>query len=404
MNSKQISLTGRFAGVVMGIGFALSASAGTPSLSAQQTFATGAYPYAIATADFNGDGLPDMVVTNDGDGTVTVLLNTTPANAASPTYSAGVSFPAGSHPETVAVADVNGDGLPDIITGNSGDGTISILLNTTAPGATTPSFAAPQVLPVGIWSASVIAMDVNGDGSPDLVVADYASETITVLLNATAPGSSTVDFSNQTTLNASMAAYQLMAADVNGDGLPDIVAVNYGVGTITVLLNTTVPGSTTPSFAPQQDFAVGGEGASISLVVTDLNGDGTPDVAVVNSVAGTVAVLANTTPTGSAAVSFAAPQQFPIGGNGMYVVAADLDGDGKPDLVVTNNSDNTISVLHNTTATGSATMNFDPQQTYATGANPVWLAATDVNGDGKLDIIVANNSDMSVSVLLNNTP
>lgn len=385
---------------------ATAASAGTPSLSAQQTFATGAYPYAIATGDFNGDGLADTVVTNDGDGTVTVLLNTTATNAATPSYAAGVSFPAGSHPETVAVADVNGDGLPDIITGNSGDGTISVLINTTPNGATTPSFAAPQVITTadGVWPSSMIAMDVNGDGSPDLVVADYANETVTVLLNATTAGSSTVDFSNQTVLDATLAAFQLVAADVNGDGLPDIVAADYGTGLITVLLNTTTPGSTTPSFAAQQDFSVGGQGDDISLVATDLNGDGIPDLAVIHMVSCTVSVLVNTTQAGSATVSFDAPQSFAIGNYAQSVVAADLDNDGKPDLVVANYQDNTISVLHNTTTAGSATMSFDAQQTYAVGVNPEALAMVDVNGDGKPDVLVTNNSDLSISVLLNNTP
>jgi hypothetical protein len=404
MKAKFFLNLGRSTGIVMGAGYALSASAGTPSFAAQQTFSTGSYPYAMATGDLNGDGKPDLVTTSDGDGTVSVLLNTTPANASSPTYATQAVFYVGGYPESVKIADVNGDGLPDIITANSGDGTITVLLNTTAPGATTPSFAAPQVIPVGNDPESVMVLDVNGDGKPDLAVANYGDDSITVLVNATPADATAVDFSNQQTyVMDSGYPFKLAIADMNGDGMPDILAVSDGDGGVIVMLNTTPQGALTSSFASEQEFT-DGMGDSVSISVMDMNGDGVPDVVVADPMNNDVQVLINTTAAGASAVSFAPPQTFAVGNGPQSAKTVDLDGDGMGDIVTGNTNDNTLSVLLNTTIPGSLTLSFSAQPVLPTGSYPQSVTAVDVNGDGKPDLIVTNEDDMSVSVILNTTP
>ena len=97
----------------------------------------------------NGDGQPDLIVANDGDGTVSVLLNTTAPGATTASFAAQQTFATGSAPDSVTAADVNGDGQPDLIVANDGSSTVSVLLNTTIPGATTASFAAQQTFATG---------------------------------------------------------------------------------------------------------------------------------------------------------------------------------------------------------------------------------------------------------------
>jgi len=373
----------------------------TPSFAAQQTFATGSDPVPVTAADLNGDGKPDLIVANAVSNTVSVLLNTTALAINSPAFAAQQTSAAGSAPVSGTAADLNGDGKPDLIVGNYSSSTVSVLLNTTAPGATTPSFAAPQTFATGSEPRSVTVADLNGDGKPDLIVANYSSNTVSVLLNTTAPGATTPSFAAQQTFATGSRPLFVTAADLNGDGKPDLIVANEGANTVSVLLNTTAPGATTPSFAAQQTFATGVGPTCVKAA--DLNGDGQPDLIVANQGANTVSVLLNTTAPGATAPSFAAQQTFATGSEPHSVTAADLNGDGQPDLIVANQSANTVSVLLNTTAPGATTPSFAAQTTFATGGDPLSMTATDLSGDGKPDLIVANGNSNTVSVLLNTT-
>ena len=236
----------------------------------------------MTAADVNGDGKPDLIVANYGSNTVSVLLNTTAPGATTPSFATQQTFATGGYPYSVTAADVNGDGLPDLIVANYGSKTVSVLLNTTAPGATTPSFATQQTFATGTQPVSVTVADVNGDGMPDLIVANNGSNTVSVLLNTTAPGATTPSFATQQTFATGTQPFSVTAADVNGDGKPDLIVTNYGGNTVSVLLNTTAPGATTPSFATQQTFATGSE--PVSVTAADVNGDGMPDLIVANFV------------------------------------------------------------------------------------------------------------------------
>jgi hypothetical protein len=374
----------------------------TPSFAIQQTFGTGAGPQSVTEVDINGDGKPDLIVANSQDGTVSVLLNTTAPGAITPSFAAQQTFATGGEPVSVTVADVNGDGKPDLIVGNAGSTTVSVLLNTTAPGATTPSFSAQTIFAVGSSPSSVAAADINGDGKPDLIATNQNDNTVSVLLNTTAPGATTPSFAPQQAFAVGSFPNSIAAADVNGDGRPDLIVANYLDSTVSVLLNTTAPGATTPSFATQQTFATGS--LPFSVTATDVNGDGRPDVIVANQNDNTVSVLLNTTAPGATTPSFATQQTFATGFVPLSVTATDVNGDGKPDLIVANGVDDTESVLLNTTAPGATIPSFATQHTFATGFGPFSVTATDVNGDGRPDVIVANFSDNTVSVLLNATP
>ncbi len=398
MNSKQI--LSRLTVAILGLGFALGASAGNLGLSTQQVFGAGSNPWRAISTDLNGDGMPDLVVANWTDGTVSVLMNTAAPGDSSARYATQQTFPVGAGPTYIVAADVNGDGKPDLIVTNSMDKTVSVLINTTPTGSATPSFAPQLVYPVGTYAESVAVADINGDGLPDLVVANYGDYTLSVLVNTTT--GSTVSFADQQVIPAIGGPFCVRVVDLNGDGSPDVVVTEYDTNAVSVLLNTTPAGSSTVSFANQVDFPTGT--LPNSLFITDLNGDGLLDIAVANEGDGTVSVLLNNTDPSTGIVSFASQQTFAVGNTPERIMAGDLDGDGLPDLVVANYSDNTVSVLINGTATDSSTASFAPQQTFAVGAQPISVVLGDENGDGKRDIVVANSGDNTVSVLLNTTP
>jgi len=371
------------------------------SFAAQQAFATGTAPHGVAAGDLNADGKIDLVVTNQNSATISVLINTTAAGATTPTFAAQQSFAVGVNPTSVAIADLDGDGKPDLIVTNASSSTISILRNTTPAGAAVPTFATQQTFATGSYPYSVAAADFDGDGKLDLVVANVGNSDVSVFRNTTAAGATTFTFADPQRFSAGLEAAWLAVADINGDGKPDLIVAAYIGNLASVLLNTSGAGAGSISFADQQVLVTGP--GPVSVVAADFNGDGKPDTAVANSFAIYTSVFLNTTATGAAIPTFTDQQTFVNGLGPASIAAADLDGDGKPDLVITNQTDATVSVLINTTTPGSGLATFNAQQTFATGADPVGVTTADVNGDGKPDIVVADNQGDTVSVLLNTT-
>src|SRR5439155_751873 len=135
------------------------------------------------------------------------------------------------------------------------------------------------------------------------------------------------------------------------------------------------------------------------VAIADFNSDGKPDLAVANDVAGSVSVFQNSSVVGVLTTgSFANRVEYTVGAD-PYVAAADINGDGKPDLVTANWGSNTVSVLRNTGAGGSITSSsFDAKIDYGTGGNPFSVSIGDLDGDGKPDLVTANESESSASI------
>jgi hypothetical protein len=382
---------------------ALSNGVTSPPFAPQRTYSVGMAPTGVAVADFNGDGRRDLVVSNFTPNTVSVLLGSTSkpgAFAAQQTFPCG--FSTGGDPFAVVVADFNGDCKPDIAVANRLSENVSVLLNTTPAGSSTLSFTAQQSFAVGIALRSLAVGDFNGDGKPD-IAAVGDSNSVAALLNTTPAGSNAASFT-ATPIPVSSNSLDLAVADINGDGRPDLVVTHgFSGDTLSVLLNTTAPGAGTPSFAPEQFFTAGHE--PDRAAVGDFNGDGKPDLAIIDySPTGSVNVLLNQTPAGASTVSFTAPQPFASGTSPDAVAVGDFNGDGNPDLAVTNY--NTMSVLFNATPPGATTATFGSPYTFATGTRPDSVAVGDFNGDGRPDLAVANGGtnqhrSSTVSVLLN---
>ena len=375
----------------------------SPGLAAnfanQLTFTTENRPASATVVDLNGDGKLDLIVSNFGSASVSVLLNTTAVGATTPTFATQATFATGGRPNSVKATDVNGDGLLDLVVSNRTGSTVSVLLNTTATGATTPSFASQVTFATDLGPYALTVQDLNNDGKPDLITANRDNNTVSVLLNTTVKGAITPTFATQVAFAVGNTPFQLTTADVNGDGLSDLIVANYKGNTLSVLLNTTTAGAATPTFATQVTFAtdVGPE----SVTAVDLNGDGKPDLVTVNYAANTASVLFNTTVAGALTPTFAAQTTLAAGSEPYSVAAADVNGDGKADLIVANYGDNSVSVLLNTTAKGAASPTFATQTTFFVSGGPEFVTTADVNGDGQPDLIVTDTNSKKVSVLLN---
>ncbi len=243
-------------------------------------FAAGTNPQSVAVGDFNGDGRFDIVVANSGDNTITVLLGDGSGGfAAAP----GSPFAVGASPASIALGDFNANGKLDIVTANSGDNTITVLL-----GNGTGGFAAAGGSPfaVGANPVSVSAGDFNGDGKLDIVTANSGDNTVTELFG---DGSGGFAAALASPFAVGTNPSSLAVADFNGDGSLDIVTVNAGGNTVAELLGNGTGGFTPATGSP---FAVGTNPSSVT--VADFNADGKADLAIANLNDNTVVVLLNT--------------------------------------------------------------------------------------------------------------
>jgi hypothetical protein len=239
--------------------------------------------------------------------------------------------------------------------------------------------------------------DFNGDNKPDLAVADVGSNRVSVLMNTTTLGATSTSFSARVDFGTNSAPDAVAVGDINGDGMPDLAVANFFSNSVSVLLNTTAPGSAAPSFAPRQDFATGSFPQSVAI--GDLNKDGIPDLAVAGSGSNSASVLLNTTAVGAAAPSFAAKQDVATGTAPASVALADFNGDGTVDLAVANFKSNTVSLLLNTTAPSVTITRSTAVGTILDDDSPVSIEAA--SGDNQSAILGATFANPLAVIVFN---
>jgi len=245
--------------------------------------------------------------------------------------------------------------------------------------------------PITVFNASTSLMGVSKKSFLPTFSPNKAGLTIKDILPK-------VDFATTGTQQP----YYVAIGDVDGDGKPDVAVANYANATVSVFRNISSSGSiSSASFAAKVDFSTGAN--PISVAIGDLDGDGKPELAVTNYGSATVSVFRNTSSSGPiTSASFAAKVDFTTGTNPRSVAIGDLDGDGKPDLAIANTSVSTISVLRNTFA-ASGSISFAAKTDFTTGTSPHFVAIGDLDGDDKLDLATANNGSASASVLRNSS-
>jgi hypothetical protein len=284
---------------------------------------------------------------------VIILKNLcTPGTITTNSFAAPVAFPTGSDPRGVAVQDLDGDGQPELIVANYGDSTVSVFQNIGEPGSiTTNSFAPAAVFDTGANPQGLAIADLDGDGQPDIVTANnnYGTDaSVSILRNTSSPGN--ISFADHVDLAGVATSYCVAIGDLDGDGKPDLAVSSFDYGqAVSVYHNVSTPGSiTTDSFEPHVDFAAGGWGNAVAI--GDLDGDGKPDLAVVTQLPDHLSVFKNISTPGSFTTgSLASRIDYSAGWNPNGVAIGDLDGDGRPDITFAVSYAATLSIYQNQT-------------------------------------------------------
>jgi hypothetical protein len=337
-----------------------------------QSPSTGQNPASLVTADFNGDGIPDLATVNENTETLTILLG-----KGDGTFTPVSVNPAtGNDPVFMVTADFNGDGKPDLAVVNQSDNSVTILLGN-GDGTFTPSAVSPSA---GGNPTMVVTADFNGDGLADLaIVSQGNNESLTILLGN---GDGTFTPANSVPV---IDPYWVTVADFNGDGIPDLAVTNYEyTGTVEIFLGqgdgSFTPMAVNPPAATEAQF----------LIVGDFNGDGKPDLALAGTYDSTVNVL-----LGNGDGSFStAPGNPPSVSYPSAIAVGDFNGDGHADMALASLYGDSVTLLLGD-GTGEFTAATGPQ----TGSYPQSIVTADFNGDGAPDLAVANNQGSNVSIL-----
>ncbi len=390
---------------------------------------TGPQPSALALGDLDRDGRTDLVVAHRGNGMISVLLNKATGRWGEPRR-----YPVGQLPSALVVARLDGDDMPDVavatlnsitILHGSGDGALQLLQAETLEASPTSlvaadldrdgildlvaanvpedhatvlvgrgdgTFAAGKPLHSGFAPAGIALGPLDGDLRPDLVIANHGGDNVTILLTAGHGG-----FPPAQVLSSKQWPVGVAAADLDGDGDPDLVVCMKRETTVSVFLNEG------GRFVPRGRYGTGGH--CLDIAVGHLNADEHLDVAVPALNHGEVMILIG---NGNGTFQVGDPVST---GDPLALAIADLDGDGVNDLAVANGaildavraageaanlSEGTVSVF---LGTGKGT--FRPRPSVAVGKTPRSLALGDVDGDGAVDLVVANAYSHDISVLRN---
>lgn len=287
------------------------------SFEPPRRFAVGTMPKYAVTADFNGDGVRDLVVAEQDNNSIGILLG-----SGGGSFRERVGYDSCHGVHEVVVADFNADGKDDVAAACHGpENFLSVF-----PGVGDGTLGPRQDLHAGREPASLAAADMDGDGRPDLVIANRASDTVSILLSL--PDGS---FRQATNVATGHAPHAVRVADLDQDGHPDIITANDEGTSVSVLWGME------DGFEAHTDLPARSQPKSIAAA--DINGDGLRDLLVTNTTYPVCCTAAGSTLgvyLNGGDRNFRGPQEFFVGGNPFSLWIGDLDGDGHADVTTAN--------------------------------------------------------------------
>jgi len=341
---------------------------------------TGHRPGSIAVADVNHDGKPDIIVANTEDETVSVLLGDGKGRF---TPAPGSPFPCGKAPNDIAVADMNGDGIPDLVIANTGTPYITILLGD-GRGGFAPSPHSPFATQSYPHVHGVVVADFMGNGKLAVITDSWGHDQILMIPN---DGNGNLIPPGKLFHTGKRPYQRLRSADFNRDGKPDVVTTDQESNAVTILLGDGKGGFVE---APGSPFSAGA--APWSVAIGDINGDGNLDLAVIPYEPDVAAPkdLGVTVLLGDGKGGFTRMRGSPFSLAGCRgpdrVAIGDVNGDGASDIVVLCAQNHQVMLYLGTKGSGLRISTLDVQTGWS------GLAVADLLSDGRQEIIVSNGA------------
>lgn len=349
--------------------------------------------YDLCMCDFDGDGKNDITTASDNSSAIKFLANTSTGagninfNVASP------SIPLGTRSLHSRCGDLNGDGKPDFVLTEGGDGNRIFVFKNNSTGTGNFGFTVQAITLTGRKTKRVEIADLDLDGKPELIVTDQGSKVLSVLQNTSTLA--TIQF-NSTPINFSVTGAAstdgLAVKDINGDNLPEIIVSQFltAASNVFVIENKSTPGNIV--LGPINTLIIGG--TVVNIRVGDLDGDSKPDIAVTQLLSAGISVFLNKG-TGNS-IAFSPGISVPTEDRPWGIDFGDLDGDGMTDIVVPSLTKKFLTILNNTSSPGSLSF---LKQTIATTYINRHVSLGDLDGDGKCDIAFTSIDDNNTGTL-----
>ncbi|NMB76521.1 MAG: hypothetical protein GYA21_15490 [Myxococcales bacterium] len=361
-------------------------------------YAAGTGPSAVTVTDFDKDGILDLAVGNASSNNLSVLFGNGSGGRGDGTFGAKVDYAAGTTPAALTTGDFNEDGILDLLAANAGSNDVSLLPGRGSGARGDGAFGAAMHLSAAASVYCAITADLNADGVLDIVATDDETDQVSVFLGVGVDGRGTGTFSNRVEYGTGDTPAYLALGDFNADGIPDIVATNFLSNSVSALLGNGSGGRGNGTYQSRRDFETGSRPRGVAT--GDFNADGILDLAVVNVNSDSLSVLLGSGADGRGDGSFATKVDYPVDDQPRIVAVGDFNSDGISDLVVVNTGADTVKVLLGRGSGGRGDGAFTIGDAYPTDDQPRFVAIGDFNADRIQDLVVACGGASTVNVFM----
>ncbi|HEX6428685.1 MAG TPA: IPT/TIG domain-containing protein [Niastella sp.] len=337
---------------------------------------------ALAPVDLNADGKPEIVATQNWSNSMNLFTNIGARTRIS--FSTTMPYDMGAEARDVIGGDINSDGIPEVVVAKEQTDYVTIYNNSLSEIYSSSVRGGPNSLAIA---------DMDGDGRSDIVVGCDRSSSIVIFRNTSSGG--TLSFSKQSiSLSGFMA--KLAVRDIDGDGKPDICGIIPDRNTVVILRNTYTSGNLSFSTTTYPTGTAPGH-----VQCDDLDGDDKPEIVVTNTGSGSMSVFRNTST--AASIGFDAKVDFTVNGTPAGIGIGDIDGDAKPEIVIGNATTastfgGSVDVFRNNSTTGAIIFS---GVTFTTGLTSDCIVINDFDGDGKNDVAMGSLRANAIEVLRN---